>query len=63
MTGRCSCPDQGDDVVFGQCRKCYPKPALVTSEDLMFYERSHPNPWPEERPYEQALDESERTGG
>lgn len=58
MTGRCSCPDQGDGVVFGQCRKCYPKPVLVASEDLMFYERSTPDP--EERPYEQILDEGER---
>lgn len=26
MSTRCSCPDQGDAVVFGECRKCMPNP-------------------------------------
>lgn len=36
-------------------------PTLVTSEALMFAEKAG-IPWPEERPYEQTLDESERRG-
>ena len=26
MSLRCGCSDQGDEVVFGQCRKCFPNP-------------------------------------
>lgn len=26
MSLRCGCPDDGDEVVFGQCRKCSPQP-------------------------------------
>ena len=26
MADRCSCPDQGDAVVFGECRMCMPDP-------------------------------------
>lgn len=26
MSLRCSCSDQGDEIVFGQCRKCKPEP-------------------------------------
>lgn len=61
MTSRCTCGYDGDPLVFGECRTCYPKPTLVTSEALMFAEKAG-IPWPEERPYEQTLDESDRRG-
>lgn len=57
--------DAGEHNLCRACGFCWeehPRPTLVTSDALMFAEKAG-IPWPEERPYEQVLGESERTGG
>lgn len=56
----CPVHGHGNDLPVSECPQCAAgrQPhRLYTSEDLMFYERSHP--WPEERPYEQTLSDGD----
>lgn len=74
MSLRCGCPDDGDEVVFDQCRKCSPQPqgevdlvgaffgAIQRARELRQSDFTLSPQEPRERPWEYVLGPEEVEG-